>query len=501
MLRPALVIASLAFNSVASCFGASVTVITHGFQFNNNYPAWVDSMATEVQLRAGPNAAVYRMEIDWPMVQLAPSVSLFKLDSGVPVSQFTKDCDIIVKVFWHRIAGYTDTASATDIASAVVPYLTNPISMSNSETLRAFAELPFHLIGHSRGSAVVAEIGRLLGDHGLWVDHLTTIDPHPLSDADCSLFGIICPLARDPAIRLFNNIVFADNYFQQEIIPPLQCSPYIAGYSISGATELLLNGRFRSDGIPCVVEAPHSKTHDWYHGTIRGAAGYPGWYRTNDLGFRYSLLAGGQGLRRIINPNYSREGLRWNGAPRIAWNPTSPQWSNVELETTNRFTSVFVGQSFPLILRFENFSPNTIVFVGIDSDRNPYNQSPSEAFFSITNAITGKVIVTNVVWMPRVATPEVYVWAAVGNGIRSRIYYLTEKFQVLVAPKISDIALRIDGNLEIGVTGSIGRRYEVLASDNLMRWLSLGSLNSERFTIDATFVRENALAFFRLRFD
>lgn len=211
------------FLSILPCLGASVTVITHGFQFGNNYPDWIDTMASNVALRAGRNTSVYRMEIQWPSIARSPSVQIFKLESGLPSSAFTTNAEIVVKVFWHTVAGFTDPANSTDVASLVVPYLTRAIDLGNGTTVRAFAKLPIHLIGHSRGGGVVSEIARLLGEQGVWVDHLTTLDPHPLTDADCVFFGAICPAARDTAVVVLNNlnnVIFADNYYQNVAICP-----------------------------------------------------------------------------------------------------------------------------------------------------------------------------------------------------------------------------------------------------------------------------------------
>ena len=47
-------------------------------------------------------------------------------------------------------------------------------------------------------------MSRLLGAQGLWVDQLTTLDPYPVSG-----FG-------DPAMKLYSNVLYWDNYWQNQ---------------------------------------------------------------------------------------------------------------------------------------------------------------------------------------------------------------------------------------------------------------------------------------------
>ena len=51
---------------------------------------------------------------------------------------------------------------------------------------RPLAQLPLHLIGHSRGGSVVTEMARLLGAQGVWVDQVTTLDPRPVPHASAT---------------------------------------------------------------------------------------------------------------------------------------------------------------------------------------------------------------------------------------------------------------------------------------------------------------------------
>ena len=76
------------------------------------------------------------------------------------------------------------------------------------------AELPIHLIGHSRGGSLVYALAGLLGEKGVWVDQVTTLDPHPLiipgdlGNPDCGGGPY------DSIPLVYENILFADNYYQ-----------------------------------------------------------------------------------------------------------------------------------------------------------------------------------------------------------------------------------------------------------------------------------------------
>jgi hypothetical protein len=160
-----------------------------------------------------------------------------------------------------------------------------------------------HLIGHSRGGSLVCEISRLLGTNGVWVDHLTTLDPHPLNND--GFFDFIYSAVDAPA-RTYSNVLFHDNYWQD-----LNLITY--GEPVAGAYVRQLSNL---DGGYGGLTASHSDVHLWYHGTVdsRNPAsdteasitsaerlswwtGYESYGVT--AGFYYSLIGGGD--RRSID--------------------------------------------------------------------------------------------------------------------------------------------------------------------------------------------------------
>src|ERR1051326_2245915 len=301
--------AILLFTSPARLTGAGVTVVTHGLQFNNSYPNWLNDMASAIAAPAGTATAVIRLEIGY-LTDGTVGVTSFTKERGLWPAEASTNAEVVVKLFWYTVAGLTDTTTTTDVANIAVPYLVNSIVIGNQLTNRPLAELPIHLIGHSRGASVVAEASRLLAQRGIWVDQATTLDPHPIGG--------------DGQVNTYDNLLFADNYFQ---IDNTGLFP-ISGEHVDGTAEEQLTAQFDIDGINDIGNfSDHVETHDWYYGTIdldaTAASGdplpRPIWYPlpfpfTYARGFQLSRLSGGQGLRENTGllGNYSGSGWKFN---------------------------------------------------------------------------------------------------------------------------------------------------------------------------------------------
>jgi hypothetical protein len=397
------VVAFLSTFAIAlGCYGAGVTIITHGF--NSNVTGWVIPMGDKIAQYPtfpGTNSASYQISItrSGGVYQVGQSF----LDGVAPTN--TDSGEIVIALDWSTLSSGSvpTTAIATQAVAAILA--TNFIPDLGE---RALAELPLHFVGHSRGASVVTEMARLLGAQGIWVDHVTTLDPHPEA-----LFG-------DPGMKNYANILFADNYWQN-----LGDGLFVPnGQSIPGACNrqlTSLNGGYGSS---------HSDTHLWYHGTIDlhtpisvdsallTSAERASWWTVNEAagtnaGILYSLV--GRGNRfSTLEPVGAEKGRIvdgynqvWDLGAGVAFNPNTNRvplpfdngaWPNL-LRLNVAGGSVYdPGDTIPLSFHYQ-FGNGTAAVATLqfflDADANPYNGNETllasgQLFGTGTNAAAGR---------------------------------------------------------------------------------------------------------------
>jgi hypothetical protein len=327
---------------------AGVTVITHGFQSGTSFPQWVHTMGVAIAQEAG-GADIYRLRITGSST---PAVESFSNIQG----NLSSNGESIIEVDWAASSSqFSSSVNADQIAALVVPYIA-----SYPTAQHPFAELPIHVIGHSRGASVVSALAGRLGQLGLWVDQLTTLDPHPLTTSDFQP----SPPVIDPAVNVYDNVVFADNYWETAQLYP-------HGQSVAGAANKFLSG----SGIN------HSAVHTYYHGTAARSATSDGdggtinaaWYAGDEratTGFNYSRILGGG------RPSGGLAGLAGGSQPRthIALTTSSP-YSNIGALGIGGGSSGLLsnGDAIDLGYRYQDSSGGGSVSFCLDGDANPYN--------------------------------------------------------------------------------------------------------------------------------
>ena len=216
---------------------ASVTVITHGFQvgFSDSAPKWLDTMATSVAAKLD-GANIYELHFDalqnttW-IARSLPSIN---------------NRNYVIEVNWAIIADQATLQGKTATSSVIAAKIANQL-LNTTFGGRSLLDLPIHLIGHSRGASVMAQLARDLGTQGLSIDQATFVDPHPLTVLDLPPPN----LTIDAPMEVTDNIGFSDNFYETSQLYP-------HGESVAGAHNTYLN----ASGID------HSGVHTYYQGTI-----------------------------------------------------------------------------------------------------------------------------------------------------------------------------------------------------------------------------------------
>lgn len=367
---------------------AGVTVITHGqlgLIFEQEVPAWLGAMADAIEARAGGEASRVEIMVDDAGGAITGDTRLKARDP-----RETRTGEIIVELNWSKAAnGLLVTNSTAWIAKVAVEQLLRTDWLPGFD--HALAELPIHLIGHSRGGSLVAEMARLLGRAGVWVDQLTTLDPHPRTVSTLS--------KSDAPMGVAESVVFADNYYQRH------SWTFIYGESL-GAAAADTNIRSMPGGYGYSSGGDHANIHLWYHGTVDvGPSSSDGaermtsdmrsdWYTTEELagaatGFFFSRLAGGDRASARVSSRTSADppiaGLHpgLGGVAereRVDWSAAT--WASLlSAEPDDEDRRAAIGDLLPVAWAAAAPGDAQISFT-LDTDTNPFNDSLAPAGLS-----------------------------------------------------------------------------------------------------------------------
>ena len=478
-----LVAISLLLCAVPRGQAAGVTLITHGF--NSDVTSWIIPMAgamTRYSDFPGTNSTCYEISITQNGQGQYVASETFLAGTN-PIA--SDSAEIFIKLDWSTLSslgGPSTTIIASNAAAALLS--TNLIPELGG---RALVELPLHLVGHSRGGSVVTEMARLLGAQGIWVDHVTTLDPDPVST-----FG-------DPAMKNYGNILFADNYWQNMgdglFVPN--------GQAITGAYNRQLtnlNGGYSSS---------HSDVHLWYHGTIDfntpitvdgatiSSAERTNWWTTaeqhgTNAGFRYSLIGGGNRLS-TNEPAGAGKGRISDGyrdlsvavpTNRIALPANNSAWPNVIRFNLGVTNPTPVGTAIPFSLYHQSGSNQNVsvdLRLFLDADLNPYDTNEIQVLqTTLTGTGTNSIAFTNGSFAadPALVGPGSYrVFARISDGGHSRFLYAPGRLTLTAStlpPWLTPVGIT-NNQFQLQIHGYTGQRIVVQASTDLLSWVPIST--------------------------
>lgn len=467
--------------SPPSLQAGGVTVITHGF--NGNADDWVLAMGNRMALHPdfkGVQPSIYKISVTRPSAYVLTATAV-----GTPNPTGYASGEIVILWDWSTLAGLFGPSTATiaeQLAAALLS--TNLIPAMNG---RPLAELPLHLVGHSRGASLVAETARFLGAQGVWVDHLTLLDPYPLG------------LNGDPSMKNYANVLFADNYWQNEHFPD--------GETVPGAYNrylTVLTGGYDD------TSSSHSDVHLWYHGSVdlRTPTGDPdhfvqaaqrsSWWTSleaggTNAGFRFSLIAGGDRFSAAelagtgtgrVNGGLNRF---WDVGAGISPNRTAlPQnngtWPNL-VRCSTASGQVTAGGPLPCSVYYQfglnTNAPAAEVRVYLDADGNPFNANqtqihqgtlpPSGMDRLLTATLPGLV--------PGGIVPGSYwPFCSIRTGGKTRFLYAPGPILVQaspLAPLVLTNPRTVGDQFNCTLNGSAGDTVVLEASTNLIHWAAV----------------------------
>ena len=485
---------------------AGVTIITHGYEDDSSFPTWVAAMADQMPSyfhyrypSLNTNFTTYRLTLSYNGSSYIFSSTR---TNGAPPSA-TESGEIVIELDWSSLSGnlLDSYASTYNVGWAVsqVLMLTNAIAELNGHPL---TEFPIHLIGHSRGGSLMSQISYVLGTNGIWVDHLTTLDPYPLNND-----GNIDPAAYVDASakNTYANVLFADNYWQDLGVGALLGDP--DGEPVAGAYVRQLFDLSGGYWNVSLLEAPdHSNVHLWYHGTvdlntpandteaaITSTERADWWVAYEEegviAGFYYSLIGGGNRLSTDMplglpgDPAIVNGYNQWwdigagNSGNRTALPSDSGTWPNI-IRFNVTGTNVIVASnliSTTLYYQYAGVS-NLTLQIFFNTDFNPYDsnsvlvaqmQPPNTGAGSVYYYSNLGLTTTNV-------PPGVYaIYGKISDGVHTRYLYAPELVEIVSSqqPPVLGITMSNSAQFIIRVNGVSGQKIALQTSTDLQNWL------------------------------
>jgi len=488
------------------CSAAGVTVITHGYSSDAN--GWVTAMGEAIvnyESFPGTNFTTYKIALTTD----GNNNYYYQTLSTNGVSPLVSDsAEIIVELDWSQMAGGVSAPydiSTYDVAAAAAWVLLQTNSVPDLGG-HALVEFPVHLIGHSRGGSLMNEISRLLGTNGVWVDHLTTLDPHPLNND--GNFDLFYPTDAS-ASNTYANVLFRDNYWQDFPGGFFDFN----GEPVSGGFNRHLVDLSEGYNNTTSIAPMHSNVHLWYHGTINwytpttyddngdtatiDATMRTNWWVPSEdygivAGFYYSRIGGGDRLstNHPVGPGYPAisDGFNqwWDFGAGVAHNRSalssnSGQWPNIIKLDVVGPNVVTAGElvSTKFFYQAAGTSSNIVCEIHLDAGFNPYGgKSVIIRKFPLINSSSNSVFIANSSISTSNATPGTYaVYTKISNGTHTRYLYAPELVQVLPAqqPPILDLMALNETRFGIGINAAVGQTIVLQSSTDLQSWMPIAT--------------------------
>jgi hypothetical protein len=494
---------------------AGVTIITHGFDSNATND-WIVPMAgyvppyfTNRNPGFGTNFTIYT-------IVLGTGGSYHVSRAGNAPSNNPAG-EILVELDWSQLSGSptdifnpaNNDTSTTIVAATTAGILsqTNSIADLNGHAL---AEFPLHLIGHSRGGSLVNELSHDLGTNGIWVDHLTTLDPHPVNNDGFNQSGFF---PTDATAKVtYATVLYHDNYWQN-----IGTGFDFDGESVPGAYNrqltTLSGGYNNSSGE---LAPNHSNVHLWYFGTMdtntpasyniggdtasvtsseRGAWWVPYENAGVTAGFLYSLIGGANRLSTDhplglpSNPAIVDGFNQWwdlgagVSSNRTALTTNSGVWPNMirfNVTGTNVVTS---GQSVSVGFYYQYGGPSTNLtaqfYFGGDFNALNTNRTLTTQLPLAVSGVNSVYFSAASVFTTGLPAGTYSVCAKISDGVRSRYMYAPQLVQVVVPPPIVLAITNGTPGLGFVTIGSAPGQATILqSSTDLTNWTPIKTNSS-----------------------
>lgn len=437
--RLLLLLAALGFTGSAQCAAPTcgLTIITHGLQPNGTYlPTYVREMADAIKARTGANIPIYRVRYDKQSGGTTADDRI-QLEDGASSIDITSSGGAIILLDWAAASDETIEYPTQNVADRFFDYL-----FGQQHGGHYLAELPIHLIGHSRGCSLNSRLAYSLAGNGILVDQVTTLDPHPVTSGG----------GTDWVPETFVNVLFADNYYRTGAIP--------AGQPVPGARNSNLSATIGGTTISCTE---HAEVHTYYHGTIALTATTDGdcniqniWYQQStardETGYNYSRYTNASLARPTSGVNQRISGGTGSGS-RVPVDTAFQFWPNAGFDQRSSIPNrVTVGSTISIPYYFADRSSQQTITFSLDADTNPFNGVRTDIGSATQNSQPdGNIGSSSLSWTPTAADVGTHYIRVITTNtkidlIRTRYDYFLMPIVVEAAatprPTVSDVSPR-----------------------------------------------------------